>query len=441
MVRHVRSPRSLHLASFLILGWGSLACARAENDIPPLVSFTIDPTLCGSGVYEHRVYADADLLAATRLSLDTTRQLTIGGTADGDPYDLSRVRRIAMASPTVALLSTSSPAGVLWADALTNEMTPLAGEGEGPGEVRDVGGVVVRGADSIGLFDAINARVSWFSFDRRLLGSTSLLSPAGAPVLFSTGVALAGVLPGGRLAVSDVQILSSGREAGGAERWRSTARVDVVRLVDDSTGSVGSRSLELPHLDMAMRTQETPEGTVRFPIPVRFSRSAFAGVVGERLVLSTPDGDGFIFCDRMDGTASAVQLAIRPRQIQPGMIGAAVTAESLLAERPSREARLDKAALYAGLKARPVASTLPIVYRAFAASTVLWVIEAYAPPDSSWSATAFSGDGALLGRIADLRGIPPFAMEDSLAIFRDVAEDGTVSFRVVPVEGLGKQRN
>ena len=273
-----------------------LACQQDRYQARPIGFVVGDTTLCAPPTTQNRRYTEADLRAAPRFRLDSAGQLTIGDREGGEEYDLSRVRRIAMASPTVALLSTSAPASVLWADASTDEIHVVASGGEGPGQVRDVGGIVVRGTDSIGIFDPINARISWFGSNRRLLGSTSLLAPTGVPLLFSTAVALAGMLPGSRLAVSDVQILSGSRGGGNAERWRSMARLDVVTLVEGPSIAAVSRSLQLPNHDMAMHSLSTPDGAVRSPFPVRFSRSAFAGVVGKRLVLSAPEGDGFVFC-------------------------------------------------------------------------------------------------------------------------------------------------
>lgn len=411
-----------------------LACQQDRYQARPIGFVVGDTTLCAPPTTQNRRYTEADLRAAPRFRLDSAGQLTIGDREGGEEYDLSRVRRITMASPTVALLSTSAPASVLWADASTDEIHVVASGGEGPGQVRDVGGIVVRGTDSIGIFDPINARISWFGSNRRLLGSTSLLSPTGVPLLFSTAVALAGMLPGSRLAVSDVQILSGSRGGGNAERWRSMARLDVVTLVEGPSIAAVSRSLQLPNHDMAMHSLSTPDGAVRSPFPVRFSRSAFAGVVGKRLVLSAPEGDGFVFCGGEEGASTAIQLMLRPRQTEPRMIDVAVTAESLQAGRPSRETRLDKAALHAWIKARPFATTLPLFYQAIATGEVLWVIEAHAPTDPTWSAIALGADGALLGRLADQPGTPPFTMTERLAVFRDTAEDGTVSFRVVPIQ-------
>lgn len=416
---------------------GLLACAPDKADPHPVAPTAVvgDTAMCATPTADAREYSEADLASAPQYRLDSEALFEVGVAEQGMEHDLSRVRHFVMASPTLAILATSAPPRVLWADASTRETHVVAASGEGPGQVQDIAGIVLRAdGDSIGILDPMNARFSWFGRDRGLLASTSLVSESGMPLLFSTAVTLTGMLPGGRMIVSSARRIPSEPGVGGRSTWRSVARVDVIAVPDGHERPSGTHSLFLPNFDMALMTQENRDGSVTFPMPIRFSRSAFTGVLGENLVVSAPGGDGFMVCDESGTSLIAVHFTLPPRQVGQTMIDAVVRADSLQYQQPSREGMRNLAAIYAGLRKRPVSKHLPVIHRAFATGKVLWLIEAYAPTDASWSAMAFGVDGRLLGRLSEQPGAPPFAMDQDFAVFRDTREDGVVSFRVVRIQ-------
>jgi hypothetical protein len=67
----------------------------------------------------------------------------------------------------------------------------------------------------------------------------------------------------------------------------------------------------------------------------------------------------------------------------------------------------------------------------------LWVVDAIAPGDTSWTATAIRKDGAIVGRLQVKGDSRPMAFGDGSVIVRAKDDNDVVSFRVyrlVPAE-------
>jgi hypothetical protein len=84
----------------------------------------------------------------------------------------------------------------------------------------------------------------------------------------------------------------------------------------------------------------------------------------------------------------------------------------------------------------PFADSLPPYEGLFVSpNATLWVVDATAPGDTSWSATAFRLDGAIVGRLQVGRAGRPVAYGNDRVVVREEDEDGVVSmkvFRIMP---------
>ena len=87
----------------------------------------------------------------------------------------------------------------------------------------------------------------------------------------------------------------------------------------------------------------------------------------------------------------------------------------------------------------PFADSLPPYSALFVSPAgVLWVVDAIAPTDGGWTATAFRRDGAIVGRLHVPDAAPPVAIDDERVVVRDEDGDGVVTMRVhriVPAAG------
>ena len=80
---------------------------------------------------------------------------------------------------------------------------------------------------------------------------------------------------------------------------------------------------------------------------------------------------------------------------------------------------------------RPFADSLQAYSGIFASTNgTLWVVDAIAPGDTGWSATAFRTDGAIVARLHSTSGSMPVHFGNDRVIVRVEDEKQNVSFRV-----------
>jgi hypothetical protein len=79
----------------------------------------------------------------------------------------------------------------------------------------------------------------------------------------------------------------------------------------------------------------------------------------------------------------------------------------------------------------PFADSLPYFsYMMMGSDQTLWVVDAIAPSDSGWTATAFWRDGGILARLTVRGRSIPMAFGAGQVIVRSEDENGVVSFKV-----------
>ena len=109
------------------------------------------------------------------------------------------------------------------------------------------------------------------------------------------------------------------------------------------------------------------------------------------------------------------------------------------AEGPQSERMVDANESRRLAREQPFADSLP-PYSGFFTTRggTLWVVDAIAPSDTGWSATAFRQDGAIVGRLEVAGRSRPLAFADDRVAIRTEDEDGVVGIRVHLLRPVGR---
>lgn len=354
---------------------------------------------------------------ATQLVLTGPPVTTIDGTQGDGSFDLTQVfyaallsdGRVATYATIGAKLMTFRPDGS--ADRI------FARHGQGPGEfIRPLSMVAVLG-DTLLLLDDANNRLN-------------RVTPEGGVVNmrhFDPGVlrahpALVGMLPRNRMVMLTVS------EATVARGTVTRAFADVV--VVSATG-VSHPLAHIPSWEMVDQETNYRGHKSNEARTLQFSRHAVAIVWDSMVVTGT--GDGYTFdnwsADARVLTHLRVDVARRP--VVQRMRDAEIAHQVAALRGPHAEGMVDPRESERLARAAPFADSLPPYSRIFVSpSKTLWVVDGQAGSDSTWSATAFRTDGAILGRLHAKGGGTPLAFGDDRVVIRTEDADGVVSITV-----------
>jgi hypothetical protein len=404
--------------------WGALlvlaGCAGAV-DAPGTADATgaiLPDTATSGGVLVMRHAPDA-FEQAQQWSLDTVPLLVIDG---GEEFDLSDTRDVVPLSDGRAVaLRAFNNAGLMLFDTTGTPVRPLAGHGEGPGELGAPVSLILLPGDTLVTADMATQRVSWFTPDSGLLHSTRIAGQFPG-YCFRPG----GMLPGRRLVA--VGACSSNRRLPDGTLRAETplvafgldyASADTVALVH------GSR----------MRMIEVEQNGQRFPAMawLQLGQPTTIAVVDSTIVVGSGDGGYAIELLRSSGERFG-RIVVN---VPPRLVDDALRERQIDAQMEQRATTVRDPGALAALRRQVIAET-PIAdtVAAYAQVTTdemgrIWVSSLLTPGDSTWSATAFRRDGAMVARIQGSRsaGYPVWFGEDRVML-REVDEDGVVRFGV-----------
>jgi hypothetical protein len=92
------------------------------------------------------------------------------------------------------------------------------------------------------------------------------------------------------------------------------------------------------------------------------------------------------------------------------------------------------------LRAAPFADSLPVTAELFVAPDgTLWVLDGHTSQDTSWSATGFRRDGAIVGRLRVDRGGLPVAFGNDRVVVKSTDDDGIVKLAVYKFRPAGRK--
>jgi hypothetical protein len=392
-----------------------LATARVEN---------------GVTVYGHAAGA---LDRAPPWKLESDPVVTIGG-ADGDPnYDLTGVSYVVPLSDgrVMTFARIGNKVFVFGRDGKGERV--IGRTGQGPGDWMRFGDPVLLKNDTVLVLDFANNRLNWVTAD----GGIVRTAPYDVTGEMRRMNQIAGFLSTGEL------LLHSAGTWGGHltdSLHRSLAGVVAAKIVNGSSNVTP----ELPRDAAAFRTlTSVPDmqgslvetryrGRVRSVWqPVRLGGSAllaawdsaYASVMAWSRTIELRDANGSL--------GARIEVPVRRRAVTPAMRDARIATELGWLSAPGSEGLIDRAESQRLAREAPFADSLPYFEHLVVGSDgTLWVVDAIAPNDSGWTATALRNDGAILGRLAATGRSVPMAFGANQVIVRAEDENGVVSLRV-----------
>lgn len=272
--------------------------------------------------------------------------------------------------------------------------------------------------DTLFIADAGNNRLNWISPDHGVVLSRPIERGARRPAQSA-----AGVLPGGRLVMYSSGLVQNGvrdsvtRPPASVEVWPVTGPGHAIAMIPD---------LEIAMVETHYRGRQALSQAV-----LRFSRTANVAVWDT--LIATATGEGYrIDLRNADGTVvSRLSVSAPRRAATSAMRAAAIDVELTRLRGPQSEGLVDAKESERLIRENPSADSLPPYSRLFVSpNKTLWIVDYIAPGDTSWSATAFRTDGAIIGRLHASDKTMPLAFGDDRVVVRAEDTDGIVSLKV-----------
>ncbi len=297
----------------------------------------------------------------------------------------------------------------------------ISGQGEGPGDVMSPQPPVMVG-DSALVWDDRTVRVNWYTAVGGWVGSTPLYPKAASDCLSPVGV------------VGAQQLLTVTRCWGNAvyEFPKGGGRVPThVVAVAPDFAIIDTIGL-VPGIEL--RWAETRFGGQRreFPMALRLPRLSHVQPWGSSIATSN-DQHGYSIDRRaLDGTVTGRLEVVMPRRVVTDAMRDAVIARELeMYSTPSAEAHEGIEESRRLARESPIADSLP-PYAGLVVGVdgMLWIVDAFASPDTAWAATAYREDGEIVARLTGTGQSWPTQILDDRVLIRTTDADGVVRFEV-----------
>lgn len=421
MSRSATYWRRVGILTLVVLTAGCSSDVDVE-DVKQMISRG-DPVLAttrvenGVTVYE---YAPDAFDKAPQWTLEATPASTFGG-AGGDPqYDLTWAHYVVPLSD--GRVMTFAPVGnkvfVFGRDGKGERV--IGRTGQGPGDWMRFGPPVLLDQDTVLVLDFANSRLNWVTADGGIVRAAPYEITGDMHFMNS----ISGFMSTGELLMHSVG-------SWGGHQTDSLQR-SLARVMAANIGTGETRSLEpVPDLQ-GVETETRFRGRVRKDWrPVRLGGGAlievwdsvYASVMASTRSLELRDA-GAMLRGRIDVPAQrrSVTSAMRDAQVALELDRMKAQATERMVD-PGESERLAREA--------PFADSLPYFEHLMTGSDgTLWVVDAIAPTDSGWTASAFGKDGEILARLTVRGRSTPMAFGAGQVIVRTRDENDVVSFKV-----------
>jgi hypothetical protein len=168
--------------------------------------------------------------------------------------------------------------------------------------------------------------------------------------------------------------------------------------------------------------------------PLRLGGSALVTVWDSVIATADPERSAIDLRDASGEIRSRIVVRRPGRAVTEPMRATRVELELARLSAPGSEGMVDVQESRRLARESPFADTLPRFSHLLTSSDgTLWAIDAIAPSDSGWSATAFRRDGAIVGRLFAPGRSTPLAFADDRIIVRSEDADGVVSIQVLAI--------
>lgn len=417
----MRHALSIALVAVAVAGCGGRGDAEFTKQMvsrgePVPASTRVDN---GVTTYEHSPDA---FTKAPQWTLEETPVSTMGG-ADGDPqFDLTRVYFAVLLSD--GRVMTFAPVGnkvyVFRRDGKGERV--IGRTGQGPGDWMAFSEPVLLENDTVLVIDAGNQRLNWVTADRGIVRTAP--AEMGEEMHYMRRVS--GFLPGGEL------LMHSSGSWGSDQSATDSLHRSIARIVATNIETGGVRQLGTI-ADMQGGEVETRyRGRVRTNWqPLRLTGyalvstwdSLFASVDASSRTIELRDATGAL--------GGRLEVPAERRAVTKAMRDAVIDQELASLKAPGSERMVDRGESERLARETPFVDSLPYFSHMMTSQDgTLWVVDAIAPSDSGWTATAFSKDGGMLGRLSVKEKSRPMAFGANEVIIRSEDENGVVMLRV-----------
>ena len=370
-------------------------------------------------VYQHDRTAFA---RATQLELVGAPITVIGGAAGDDEHDLTHASHVALLSD--GRVVTLSPVGNKYYVFSANGQfqRTLSRQGNGPGELMSPMGQALLTANTLLVPDKVNHQLNLFTADKGFVRGKLWVDQARSSLH-----SLVGVLSGNRVVMSSLGMFVDSAVALG-----KIVRPSAAVVVFNADGK-GTRIAQIPDMESTLlkTTYRGKPGTR--PAILRFSKFAVAAVWDSSVVTGSEDAYDF---DVRNGNGTIVsRIAVNApripvtRAMRDSVI--ALVVRRVRNTRGEGRMTLTLDELEKSERDTPFADSLP-AYNVLMTSPnkTLWVVDATIPGMSAWNATAFSKDGAMIGRLRVASPGFPVVFGDDRVVIRTEDADGVVTLTV-----------
>ncbi len=404
-----------------------LLAACASPDAPRSDSTSAAPlvpttrVIDGITVLEHPASAFAN---AARFTIDTVPVAVMGGVAVDPKYDLThadivvplrngRYATFGRVGSQLMVFDAKGKGEHLW-----------GGQGEGPGYFVRVNAMLSLGGDTLFLIDDANRRRNWVLPDRGVVRQEPY-----EPTLRMHGLMPTGFLEDGSLVAFDA--------AGRSETVDSTTRWAVPLVLMAHKGDSARVVDSIPGWEVTPFETHFRGRKAISPTLVRLGRSPKIAA-WDSTITSTANDSYAIDLRRPSGHLfERITVTVPRREVTQSMRDSLIAAGlRRFSASGEGEGMVDPAESKRLISAEPIADSLPFIQGLFVTDDkTLWVVDAIAPGDPGWDATAFHTDGAIIGRLHVRGSSVPIAFTNDRVIVRTEDEDGVISFlvyRIVP---------
>ena len=420
-----RVTRGVVLVAGALIAFASPAAARQAA---PSAAVLLPKRAVVGGVTTF-THDRASLARATTFLLDAAPETIVGG-PDADPaYDLTTVQSVALLSGGRLACFVQGQRILLF----NRDGTPwriIGRQGAGPGEFRSGRDMLWLRADTLLLLDMGNRRLNWIVPSAGVVRMESVQDRI--PGVLAKPV---GVLPGGRVILTNA---GQYRDTLGArEDFRSVASLFLL-----PTRGAATTIATMPDLLLRRMRNSIEPGRPDLTDFIRFGPNA-RSTVWDTLIASTT-GTTYEVVLRNSGGVVIRKIVLPAMPRRP--VTAKMRQENLSVSMSAWYSHQrdfpqpDSVRVEAFLRAAPFADSLPVTAELFVApDRTLWVLDGHTPGESSWSATGFRTDGAIVGRLRADRGGLPVAFGKDRVVLKSTDKDGVVKLATYKFHPTGKQ--
>jgi hypothetical protein len=393
------------------------------------------PAQSGPVAPQKRAEAGVTVLTHDRFAFGRAAQLMVAtapesefGGVHGDPaFDLTRVTSVALlADGGLSAFSDDQRLLVFGPDGAARRT--IGRRGQGPGEFAGARYLLSLTGDTLLVPDLPNARMNWLLPAKGVVRTESLKDRL--PPLVQRP---AGVLSGGRVVLTSTG-LSYPQAHPPSGFFRTQASVLI--LPPRGPGRVVATIPDVQFKTVPTNFNGSPGVMADY---VRYGVKAHV-VVWDTLIASVTGETYQIDLRNSVGRVVSRLLVAAPRRaVTPAMKKARIAEEvdqlhQFLSRKEEMRDPVEAERLF---RAAPIADSLPACADLFVTpKRTLWVLDAIMPSDTSWTATAFRLDGAIVGRLRGVGRATPVAFGDDRVVLRSSDIDGLVKLevhRIVPI--------